>query len=352
MMEKYLTNIVNHPNRKILWWGSLSMVFVLLFSLRSLVQAKQNAADKYQKLLIATQTKIETRHNVDLYIAAIQAQNLNQAMDILLHKPMEEAYLNRRITTKLSPKALSCGLESAVTVGTKKRDFSDGVGTYTLCNQFLTQGARPTESTLVAALDNSWPDVAVRCLVHGVKGEGVAGAVPPILTVTTMLIEQRYDTQYETDLYKSCLDLLLKHQVNLNHQDNKGNTALHLLVINHRNMQSAHYLNTLKEILHSNRGLQINAKNKIGQTALHIALANLEDRRYIETKKPPNTRVLAYLLEARANPHQMWISGLRSQMYAITKIEREDENLSLLEWAKKNTHQNVVALLEQYTTKN
>jgi hypothetical protein len=354
MRDQYLTKLTNRINPKILWWGSLSIVLVLLLGLRYLFHSQQSNLQDHQRMAISVKNTALARHNTDLYIAAIQAQKLNDAIDILLHKPLDETYLNQRITTKIPQASLSCGLQSAVTVGMQKRDFSDGVGVYTLCNTFLTKGARPTESTLVAALDNLWSDVAVRCLNSGVKGEGVSGATPPILTVTTMLMEERYDTHYETDLYKSCLDLLLQHQVNLNCQDSKGNTPLHLLIENHKNMYNVHYLDTLKEMLHQNnakKAILINTKNNLGQTALHIALANLEDGRYIGMKISPNTRVLAYLLEARANPNQAWVSG-RSQTYVLDKIATEEENVSLLKWAKKNTHQNVVALLKQYGAKD
>jgi ankyrin repeat protein len=67
-----------------------------------------------------------------------------------------------------------------------------------------------------------------------------------------------------TSIYKKIIIYLIKGGININHQDNDGNTALHIAIKLRQN-------NEIIKLLLDN-GADVNIKNKNGKTPLDIAM--------------------------------------------------------------------------------
>lgn len=129
---------------------------------------------------------------------------------------------------------------------------------------------------------NSKDNRGENALHYAIRGHASCGGSKHFDAVLSFLLENgadacQMDIDEQTVLHKLAarcmdgepidiplIDILLSHGVKINQQDNNGNTALHLMARNLRQVQAARFL--------INRGADVSLTNSKGNTALHECL--------------------------------------------------------------------------------
>jgi Ankyrin repeats (3 copies) len=281
------------------WWASIIGMFVFL---------------------INTRHDFQVRHSVDLYFAALEKQDLTQAVHLVENKIFDHDYFHEGLRKKMSPAMLQCGMDSMALSsplytygGIGSSDVNNTIYANEIYKVFQSKGAKPTEQTLFYALEKNHPTIALKCLQNGVKGEGRNEIEPPIAFVIIGIADGY-------DIYNQFLPILLGNKINLNKKDENGDTPLHYIAQGIAGGYGDYNPNdtSFKAIaIIIKHGANPNIPNKQGQMPLHIAV---ERANIVLTKA---------LLEGGANPNISWSSG------DATELKKQLQP-SLLEWAKQN----------------